>query len=121
VVEIQYEAFEPGGPQPRAVGPAWLVNSRLDPFIASVRAVTERFPFDSGVTGKDRRGEEDWKARQDRIYKEWDQAVEELEETLHRIDPAAVSPLSGAFWVAFLGDVGMGTYYSEYWLNQPDC
>jgi hypothetical protein len=100
------------------IGPAHFVNSSLDQFIASVRAVTERFPFDSEVTEKDRRGEEDEETREDRRFKEWEQAVEELEETLHRIDPA-VSTLGGAFWGNFLGNIGMGDYASEGWLNSP--
>jgi hypothetical protein len=59
VVGILYGAFRTGDPQPEFVGPAWVVNSSLEQFIASIRAVTERSPFDSEVTGKARRGEED--------------------------------------------------------------
>lgn len=119
IVHVSYGAFGRSGPQPKVIGPAYFVNSSLDQFIASVRAVTERFPFDSEVTGKDRRGEEDEEAREDRCFKEWDQAVEELDVTLHRIDPA-ISTLGGQFWGDFLGAVGMGDYASEDWLNGPD-
>jgi hypothetical protein len=101
-----------GSPQAKVIG---LVNSSLDQFIAAVRAVTERFPFDSEVTGKDRRGEEDEETHLDRRFNEWEQAVEELSATLRRIDPA-VSTLGCQFWGDFLGDVGMGNYASEYWL-----
>ena len=97
-----------------------MVNSSLDHFIASIRAVTERFLLDSEVTGKARRGEEDEEVRGERRRNEWAQAVLELAETLHRIDPA-VSALGGEFWGDFLADVGMGNYASKGWLNQPDC
>jgi hypothetical protein len=84
-----------------------------------VRAVTERFPFDSKVTGKDRRGEEDEDARDERRFNEWEQAVLELGAILDRIDPA--SPVRGGeFWGDFLADVGMGNYASEDWLLPPD-
>jgi hypothetical protein len=118
IVHISYRAFGRSGPQPKVIGHAHFVNSSLDQFIASVRAVTERFPFDSEVTGKDRRGEEDEETRLDRRFNEWNQAIEELAETLHRIDPA-VSTLGCEFWGDFLGAVGMGDYASEYWLNPP--
>lgn len=111
---------EPTGPHPKVIRAAWLVNSSLDSFIASVRAVTDRFPFDSTVTGADLRGEEDWEVRDDRRFAEWDQAGEELLETLRRIDAAAVANLDG-FWHTFLADLGMGNYASEYWLDPPDC
>lgn len=117
VVRVLYGAFRFGDPQPEFVGPAWVVNSSLDQFIASVRAVTERFPFDSEVTGKDGRGEEDEKVREDRRFSEWEQAVLELAETLDRIDPI---PGEG-FWGDFLADVGMGNYASHWWINPPDC
>jgi hypothetical protein len=120
VVGILYGTFfRIDDPQPEVVGRAWLINSSLDHFIGSVRAVTERFPFDSEVTGKDCRGEEDEETRRDRRHNEWAQAVAELDETLRRIDPA-VSTLGGEFWGDFLGDVGMGNYASEYWLNPPN-
>ncbi len=120
VVHISYGAFRIGDPQPSFVGRAWPVNSSLDHFIASIRAVTERFPFDSEVTGRDRRGEEDEESRDDRLFNEWEQAVLELGEILDRIDPA--NPIQGGvFWGDFLADVGMGNYASESWLHQPDC
>src|SRR6267142_3547573 len=56
VVDIHvHRPVGPGSPQPEFVGPAWVVNSSLEHFIASIRAVTERFPFDSEVSGKGRR------------------------------------------------------------------
>jgi len=119
VVGVNYGAFRPGDPQPHFAGPAWFVNSSLDHFSASVRAVTERFPFDSDVTGKDSRGEEDEDARDDRRFNEWEQAVLELAEILGRIDPA-VSTLGGQFWGDFLADVGMGNHVSDWWINPPD-
>jgi SUKH-4 immunity protein len=119
VVGILYGAFRTGDPQPEFVGPAWVVNSSLDHFIASIRAMTQRFPFDSEVTGAGRRGEEDEEARDDRLFNEWEQAVLELGETLDRIDPAN-SILGGQFWGDVLADVGMGNYKSERWINPPD-
>lgn len=120
VVSILYGAFRTGDPQPEFVGSAWVVNSSLDQFIASIRAVTERFPFDSEVTRKGRRGEEDEEARGERRFNEWAQAVLELGETLDRIDPAH-PVLGGEFWHIFLADVSMGLYASEAWLNPPNC
>jgi SUKH-4 immunity protein len=120
VVFVTYAAFRIGDPQPSFVGRAWPVNSSLDHFIASVRAVTERFPFDTEVSGKGRRGEEDEDACDERRFNEWAQATLELGETLDRIDPA--SPVRGGeFWGDFLADVSMGNYASEDWLLPPDC
>jgi SUKH-4 immunity protein len=118
VVLVVYGAFRTGDPQPAFVGPAWLVNSSLDHFIASVRVVTERFPFDSEVTGKDRRGEEDEDARDERLLNEWAQAVVDLAEILDRIDPAAFAD-PGEFWHTFVADVSMGNYSTEDILNPP--
>ena len=47
VVHINYGAFRPGDPLPHFAGPATFVNSSLDQFIVSVRAVTIRFPYDT--------------------------------------------------------------------------
>jgi len=73
VVHIEYGAFEPGNPQAKVVGPADLVGSSLYQFIAMVRAATDRFPFDSDVTGEHRRGEapEDEETREERRFNEW--------------------------------------------------
>jgi SUKH-4 immunity protein len=119
VVCVNYWAFRTGVPQPRFAGPASVVNSSLDHFIASIRAVTERFPYDSEVTGKQHRSEEDEEAREDRRFAEWEQAVLELADTLDRIDPLA-STLGGQYWGVFLGDVGMGSYASETWLDKTE-
>ena len=121
VVDVfAYGVGETTGPPPKIIRSAQVVNSSLDHFIASVRAVTERFPFDSEVTEKGRRGAEDADARDERLLNEWAQAVVELGETLDRIDPEAPS-LGGEFWGVFLGDVSMGNYASEAWLDPPDC
>jgi hypothetical protein len=112
VTDVNYRAFKTGVPQPEFVGPASVVNSSLDQFIASVRAVTERFPYDSEVSGKELRGEDDEEARDDRRFAEWEQAVLELGDVLDRIDPA--NPVRGGeYWGVFLADVGMGNYASE--------
>jgi hypothetical protein len=117
VVDIQaHGPVGPGSPQPRLLGSADFVNSSLDQFIASVRAVTVRFPFDSEVTGKDRRGEEGEDTREERRFNEWAQAVLDLAETLGLIDPVPV----GEFWQVFLSDVSQGLYASEAWLDPPD-
>jgi hypothetical protein len=118
VVHVVDAASVTGDPEPRLLGPAWHVNASLDQFITSIRAVTERYPYDSEVTGKDRRGEEDEETHLDRLFNEWEQAVIELDEALYRIDPT-ISTLGGQFWGTFLGDVGMGNYRSEWWLNPP--
>jgi hypothetical protein len=81
--------------------------------------VTQRYPFDSEITGKAQRGEEDEDARDDRLFNEWEQAVLELAAILDHIDPA-VSTLGGQFWGDVLADVGMGYYKSEWWINPPD-
>jgi SUKH-4 immunity protein len=119
VVEISYGAFKIGDPQPEFVGAAWVVNSSLDQFIASVRAVTERFPYDSEVIGKGRRSEEEEEAHGERRSNEWAQAVLEMADALDRIDSAA-SMLGGEFWGVFLADVGMGLNTSETWLRSTE-
>ncbi len=119
VVDIVYRAFRTGDPRPSVLGPPQVVNSSLDHFIAAVRAVTERFPFDSEVTGKGRKREEDEDARDERRFHEWEQAMLGLGETLDRIDPAH-PVMSGEFWHIFLADVGMGLYASENGLDPPD-
>jgi len=120
VVDIHVQRpVGPGSPQPEVTGSPGVVNSSLDHFIASVRAVTGRFPFDSEVSGKGRRGEEGEDARDERRFNEWAQAMLELGETLDRIDPAH-PVMGGEFWGDFLADVSMGNYASVYWLNPPD-
>jgi SUKH-4 immunity protein len=109
----------PGVPQPEVIRSSRLVNSSLDHFIAAVRAVTERFPYDSEVTGKGLRGEEDEDNREERRFNEWTQAVLDLGETLDRLDPA-LSTTGSEFWGEFLADVGMGMYATKDFLNPPD-
>ena len=106
--------------QPEMIGPALPVNSSLGQFIASVRAVTERFPYDSEVTGKGRRDEEDEETRDERRFNEWSEAVLQMADMLDRIDPTAYT-LGGDYWGIFLGDVSMGNYASETWRNPPDA
>jgi hypothetical protein len=124
VVCIVYRAFgswRGGTPQPEVVGPADLVASSLDHFIALVRAAMERFPFDSDLAVEER-GEaahEDEEAREERRFNERARAVEELAVTLHRIDPAAFED-SGGYWPTFVADVGMGNYATERFLREPE-
>src|SRR5581483_2744499 len=80
------------------VRPAMLVNSSLDQFIASVRAVYDRFPFDSGESYDS-----------DDNADEWDHAVEDLMKILRQMDVAAVANPDG-FWRTFLDDVQMGDF-----------
>lgn len=124
VVCIGYGAFgswRGGTPQPEVVGPADLVASSLDHFIALVRAATERFPFDSDLAVEER-GEaahEDEEAREERRFNERHRAAEELAETLDHIDPVAFAD-PGEFWHTFVADVGMGNYATERFLREPE-
>jgi hypothetical protein len=121
VVLVVYGAFRTGDPQPEFVGPAWVVNSSLDQLIASVRAVTERFPFESDLAVEERAGaaHEDEQAREERGFNERARAVEELAETLDHIDPAAFAD-PGEFWHMFVADVGMGNYATANVLREPE-
>lgn len=96
-------------------GPPSFVNSSLEQFTATVRAVLDRFPFDRGDTGR-----ESWEdADLDEIEAEWDRAAGELTETLGRIDPEAVADQDG-FWKTFVADVQMGDYSTDDTLSDPD-
>jgi hypothetical protein len=113
----------PGGPHPEVIGFAQPVNSSLAQFIASVRAVTERFPYDSEMTGaghRDDEDEENEEARDERRANEWSEAVLQMADMLDHIDPTAYT-FGGDYWGIFLGDVGMGNYASDSWLNPPDA
>jgi SUKH-4 immunity protein len=93
-------------------GPQDFVNSSLEQFIASVRAVLDRFPFDSEGTEEDRARDDladEW-AHQDKLANEWDRAGGELDETLRRIDPAVGAVPRDGFWMTFVGDVQMGAF-----------
>jgi SUKH-4 immunity protein of toxin-antitoxin system len=81
-------------------GPPSFVNSSLDQFIASVRAVLDRFPFGGGEAGMD--------SDIDRLESEWNRAADELEATLGVIDPALVN--ANAYWLDFLSDVRIGDF-----------
>jgi SUKH-4 immunity protein of toxin-antitoxin system len=121
VVHIVYGAFgswRGGTPQPKVVGPAELVGSSLDHFIALVRAATERFPFDSDLAVEEHGGavHEDEATREERRFSEWARAAEEVAETLDRIDPAAFAD-PGEFWHSFVADVGMGIYATKHFLR----
>lgn len=124
VVCILYGAFGSWRgdiPQPAVVGPAHVVGSSLDHFIALVRAATERFPFDSDLAVEER-GEaahEDEATREERRFNEWAWAAEELAETLDRIDSAAFAD-PGEFWHTFVADVGMGNYATKHFLRVPE-
>jgi hypothetical protein len=119
VVDLVFGAFKTGDSQPTFVGPASVVNSSLDQFIASVRAATERFPYDSEVSGRGHRSAEDEEERDERRFNEWAEAVLELGEILDRIDPA--TPVRGdECWGVFLADVGMGNFASETWVDKTE-
>lgn len=89
-------------------GPPIFVNSTLDQFIAAVRAVVSRFPFERGSPGQE----------QDDLVNPWESIAKELFEALHRIDPVAMSDLDG-FWMTFVSDVQMGDYSTEMVLRDP--
>lgn len=95
-----------------------FVNSSLDQFIASVRAVVNRFPFDIGEGGDDPGLDDranEW-AQSDRLFSEWDRSAEDLLEILGRIDPAATADLDG-FWATLVSDVQMGDYSTKMVLS----
>src|SRR5260370_450420 len=121
VVHVEYGAFQTGNPQAEVVGSPNLVGSSLEQLIEMVRAVTERFPFDSDLTWDDREGEadEEKEARDERLLNEWAQAVVDLAEILDRIDPAAFAD-PGEFWHTFVADVSMGNYSTEDILHPPE-
>jgi hypothetical protein len=99
-------------PEGKVLAPPRFVNSSLEQFIASVRAVLDRFPFDSEGTGEGRERDDladEW-AHEDKLINEWDQAGSELTETLRRIDPAVGAVPRDGFWMTFMGDVQMGDF-----------
>ena len=102
-------------------GPSCFINSSLDQFIASVRVVLDRFPFDSGDTEErdDRDQPASIKANGDELADEWDKAADELTEALRGIDSAAVADLDG-FWMTFVADVQMGNYATKVVLTAPE-
>lgn len=104
----------------RVIRTPLLVNTTLDQFINSVRAVLDRFPFDQSNSGtysvvdKPASGSD----QEDKREREWDRAVEDLAETLSRIDPAAVANPDG-FWRTLLDDIQMGDFATEEVLKLP--
>lgn len=102
---------------------AWLVNSSLDQFIASVRGVTTRFPFDR--EGELKHGQLPTpgypypSAFWDTIAGEWERAAAEMLVTLRAIDAASVANPDG-FWMTFIADVQLGSYGTRHVLNPPD-
>jgi hypothetical protein len=123
VVGVNDGAFRHGDSQPQFAGPAWFVNSSLDQFIASVRAITARFPYDAVSLKVSKRlsidewdlSDDDW----DELFREHNQAADDLTEMLGRIDPAAVVDQDG-FWMGFVADVQMGNYATRYFLRPPE-
>jgi hypothetical protein len=108
------------------VGLPHLVNSSLDQFIASVRAVLERFPFYSMDTGE---GDDlddpasmdpaSMRAYAEQFDSEVNRAAEDLTEILRRIDPAAVADHT-TYWGSFVFDVQMGDFATEDVLREND-
>lgn len=98
------------------VGLPGLVNSSLDQFIASVRAVLERFPFYSREPGEgegdDLEDSASERARAEQHDNEVDRAAEDLMEILRSIDRAAVADET-TFWRSFVFDVQMGDFPTE--------
>jgi hypothetical protein len=79
----------------------WPINSSLEQFLASVEAVLNRYPFDSGQT-------------QGRRYivqlaSEWNQAADDLKQALDAIDSTAITVPDG-FWMTFLDEVQRGNF-----------
>lgn len=88
-----------------AFGPAQLVNSSLDQFMASVRAVIGRFPFDGGSVMRER---DQTDAEEDEEWRLIEAAVRDMRTLLLDIDPAPLA-IDG-FWSTFLDDVGIGDF-----------
>lgn len=86
-------------------GPAWLVNSSLEQFIASVRVVIGRFPFYERERGND--------------LEELERIGDELAQAIGSIDPAAVVDPNG-FWQMFIADVMNGDFATEDIVGEGD-
>jgi SUKH-4 immunity protein len=120
VVHVVYGSLGVGNQEAKVIRPAHLVNSGLDTFIASTRAVTDRFPYDSGSTTQDGGSDDTTEngAKEDKTFDEWDQAAREMTETLRAIDPVAVED-PDSFWMTFIADVQMGNYSTTDILYVP--
>lgn len=77
-------------------GPSFLVNTSLDQFIQTVRAVIERFPFYTGGSSLAVREE----------------VGREIAQIVSRIDPAAISNVDG-YWQTFIDDLVIGDLATE--------
>jgi|SRR6185437_13098283 len=90
-------------------GPCHPVNSSLEQYRKSVKAVYDRFPFDSWQPGMSSDSDE----IMDMVFQEWEMAADELRAILHDIDmdPAVLSEIG--FWGTFLDDLMMGNYFSK--------
>jgi SUKH-4 immunity protein len=75
--------------------PMLLVNTTVDQFTLTVRAVTERFPYYAKTAE----------------YEEMDRIAEELREIVRSIDEKAAVP--GCYWPAFIDDVQDGNFATE--------
>jgi SUKH-4 immunity protein len=113
VVDLIYVPVATTNLQAGVLRPAWLVNSSLEKFSASVRVVLDRFPFDR-VSMRGNRDLED--SEWDDLSNEWDHAADELEEALRAVDPAAVANRD-SFWMTFLDDVRMGDFMTSEMLE----
>jgi hypothetical protein len=84
-----------------------LVNSSLEQFIASVRAVLNRYPFDSPQAKHE--SDENFL---DRNSAELGRAADDLRQALRAIDAAAIAD-PDRFWLDFTDDVYRGTYSTD--------
>lgn len=75
--------------------PMLLVNTTVDQFTLTVRAMTERFPYYAKTAE----------------YEEMDRIAEELRGIVRSIDEKAAVP--GCYWSAFIDDVQDGNFATE--------
>ena len=97
-------------------GPCHPVNETLEQYRQSVKAVYDRFPFDSWQPGMSPNSDE----IMDMVFPEWEMAADELRAILHDIDrdPAVSSEIG--FWGTFLDDLMMGNYFSKDVMFNPE-
>lgn len=108
IVQIGYVESEIANLPRGVLGTPAFVNSSLDQFIASIRAVIARFPFDSSIPGKQDYNDDELGA----LAQEWGRAAREMRAMLGGIDPAAVED-PDSFWMTFCDDVNIGDYGLE--------
>jgi SUKH-4 immunity protein len=87
--------------------PILFVSSSLEQFTDCIRAVYERFPFDSWRPDNPLDMFDDF----DRLQSEWESASKDLAKTFERIDPMAWDP--DGFWGTFVHDVYIGDYATK--------